>query len=392
MSFKQGLIRSLLGLMRSIAPVIHFKNDVFVFRYADVVEVLRRDQDFTIAPINKVNIERHLGDFLLGMDAGAQLEHEQKAMRAVVDRADQARIRNFVREMSQQLIEEAQQKGKFDIVRDFTRLVPLRMIADYFGTPGNNEDEMLRWNRLIFWDIFLNFKDDQVWRKEALAASANLNKYLLDLMAARKSVLAIGGRLPNDLISRLVSNQQGDGPYLDDDGIRRNVAGALLGAEEPISKVCIHVLEILLAKPKAMKLAKEAAARDDVEAVSRITFDALRYNPSNPVILRHSEKEVKIGPEGGKKRKIKSGKKVYAVTYSAMFDKRMFQNPKEIRDDRPLEHLLHFGYGLHTCYGSYVNFVAIPEMMMALLKLDIAPVGELSKEAGFPDHWEWKFV
>ena len=378
--------------MRGIAPVVHYKNDVFVMRHADVVEVLKRDQDFTIAPINEANIARHLGTFLLGMDAGATLDNEQKAMRSVVDRADQARIRTFVREMSQELIEEAKAKGRFNLVRDFTRLVPLRMIADYFGTPGHNEDQMLRWNRLIFWDIFLNFKDDESWRKEALEASAGLNAYLLELIASRKSVLSIGSRLPNDLVSRLVSAQQGDGPSLDDDGIRRNLAGALLGAEEPISKVCINVLEILLSKPKAMKMAKAAAANDDVEAVGRITFDALRYNPSNPVILRHSEKETLIGPKSGKKRKIKAGKKVYAVTYSAMFDRRAFDHPKEIRNDRPLDHYLHFGYGLHTCYGSYINYVAIPEMMTAILKQNMRPVGKLTREAGFPDVWEWEML
>lgn len=391
MAVPQNLLRMFFRLARGFFPVIQYKGNVFVFRHSDVVEVLRRDQDFTIEPINGENIGRHIGPFMLGMDASPRLEHEHRAMYAVIDRADQGRIRNFVRGMARDCLAVAREKGSFDLVRDYTRLVPLRMVADYFGVAGPSEDEMLRWNRLIFWDIFLNFEQDAGLREEALAASSALNTHLDTLVQGRKAALNRGSHLPDDLVSRLLTAQQGQGPALDDDGIRRNIAGALLGAEEPISKVCIHAMEVLLTHPKALAAAKKAAASEDVERVGRLVFDALRYNPSNPVMLRYCPQEQRIGREGGKKRRIRAGKTIYAVTLSANFDPKAFPRPKHIQDDRPHDPYLHFGYGQHVCYGNQVNYVAIPEMMTALLQQRIHSSGTLTKEGTFPDCWEWEF-
>lgn len=392
MAIKDSMLRGLFRMARSWFPVIRYKDSVFVFRHEDVVEALKRDQDFLIQPINGENIARHIGPFMLGMDQSPQLEAEHKAMYAVIQREDQVRIRRKVQETAAQLMAEAKEKGRFDLVRDYTRLVPLRMVTDYFGIAGPTEEETLRWNRLIFWDIFLNFKSEPTLRTQALEASAKLNAVIDEVIQVRKAALQAGTRLPNDLVSRLVSAQAGNGPSLDDDGIRRNLAGSLLGAEEPISKVCIFSLGILMQHPKALAMAKEAAAKGDVERVGRIVMDALRFNPSNPAMLRQSAKDLTLGPQGGKKRRVGGNKKVYLLTLSANFDPKAFPKPLEIRDDRPWNPYLHFGYGQHVCWGNHLNFVAIPEMMTLLLQQPIRPVGKLTKEGSFPESWIWEFV
>jgi cytochrome P450 len=394
MSFKQRLLRIGFSIARGILPVVHYKKYAFVFRYSDVLEVLKRDKDFLIAPINAQNIQRHIGPFMLGMDESPRLEHEHKAMYAIVKREDQARIRAFVRKEASSIIAAAKAKGgKFDLITEFTRIVPLRMVGDYFGISGCEEAEMLRWNRLIFWDIFVNFKDEPVLREQALTASGALKAYMEEIIQNRIALRDAGHSLPDDLVSRLVLAQNGDGPSLDADGIRRNLAGSLLGAEEPISRVCVQALDVLLQRPKALAMAQAAAMKDDVETVGRILFDALRFKPSNPVLIRKAEQAQYIGPEGGKKRRIKASKTVYAVTLSAMFDPKAFPDPEEIKSDRPYDHYLHFGWGQHVCYGSYVNYVAIPEMMTALLKegQSLRQLGPPSYEGTFPDKWIWEF-
>lgn len=388
MSFKKSLTLLLYRVARNIAPVFQFKSTAFVFRYEDVVEVISRDEDFTIGPINGENIGRHLGPFMLGMDQSPQLEREQGMMKSIVMREDAERIRVHTRKLAKEILDKAEEKGGLDIVADFTRIIPLRVLGDYFGVHGHSEEEMLSWNRLIFWDIFLNLKDDPELRRKAMQASDGLNAYLLKLIAERSSVLNSGGRLPNDLVSRLVTKQGPEKPWLDDDTIRRNIAGSLLGGEEPISRVCAQSLGELVKRPKAMAAIRAAAAEDDVVAVRGLAFDALRYNPSNPLLMRFSEKAQTVGP---KKRRIKAGSKVYAMTQAAMFDPGVFPKPKAILADRPLKNYLHFGYGLHVCYGNYINWVIIPEMINALLQRKaFQPVGELTKEGPFPDHWVWK--
>ena len=42
-------------------------------------------------------------------------------------------------------------------------------------------------------------------------------------------------------------------------------------------------------------------------------------------------------------------------------------SPNDFRIDRPDYDYMHFGYGLHTCFGRYINMVQIPRIVQALL-------------------------
>jgi cytochrome P450 len=62
-----------------------------------------------------------------------------------------------------------------------------------------------------------------------------------------------------------------------------------------------------------------------------------------------------------------------------------------IRTDRPASRYLHFGYGLHSCFGRFISYEAqIPGMMKALLKQSNlrrvpGPAGRLTWDGPFPD-------
>jgi cytochrome P450 len=51
-----------------------------------------------------------------------------------------------------------------------------------------------------------------------------------------------------------------------------------------------------------------------------------------------------------------------------MFDPEVFPAPGQFRTDRAAQYL-HFGYGLHQCFGLAINRVQIPELAAALLRL-----------------------
>jgi cytochrome P450 len=51
-----------------------------------------------------------------------------------------------------------------------------------------------------------------------------------------------------------------------------------------------------------------------------------------------------------------------------MFDPDVFTSPAEFNGRRATEYL-HFGYGMHSCFGKAINGVEIPELLAALLRL-----------------------
>jgi cytochrome P450 len=50
-----------------------------------------------------------------------------------------------------------------------------------------------------------------------------------------------------------------------------------------------------------------------------------------------------------------------------MFDKKVFEDPKEFKAGRNWYHYFTFGYGAHECLGKYVGMVMIPEIVRQIL-------------------------
>lgn len=145
-----AVLRPVFTLLRSLSPILILGKHAIVSRYDDVVEVLKRDRDFTIRQINEDKIQQIDGPFILGMDASPQYDQENAILHQAVHREDLAAIRQFVVEAAAELIQAARPRRRIDVVNGYARVVPIRLVASYFGVPGTNDPAMLRWMRDIF--------------------------------------------------------------------------------------------------------------------------------------------------------------------------------------------------------------------------------------------------
>src|SRR5438046_566532 len=92
------LSRRSLGLLRSVCPVLRVGDFAIVTRYADVVEVLSRDDDFTVG-LNAPKMEAIAGRFILGLQQSPEYEHDVSVLRMAVPQSDMPRIRTVVGEI-----------------------------------------------------------------------------------------------------------------------------------------------------------------------------------------------------------------------------------------------------------------------------------------------------
>jgi len=97
--------------------------------------------------------------------------------------------------------------------------------------------------------------------------------------------------------------------------------------------------------------------------------EALRFNPAQPGVIRFSETQQQIKGKGTKSYTIPAKTKVFALTAAAMFDPAAFPDPKRFDPERPSVYM-NYGYGLHECYGKYINAVTISELVAAVLRLN----------------------
>ena len=103
-------------------------------------------------------------------------------------------------------------------------------------------------------------------------------------------------------------------------------------------------------------------------SVGAYIFEALRFRPQTWALLRTCETDQTVAAETPRATRFRAGSKVLVATQSAMFDGHSVRAPRAFRLDRPFDSYLHFGHGLHMCFGREINRVHLPAMAIALLE------------------------
>lgn len=394
-SLQRAVLRQGFAFLRSHYPILVLPRFALVTRHDDVEDVLAREQDFGVTEIYAERMGRTSGPFILGMERTPQYERESRWLRSAVRDGDLPRIRRLTRGYVDDALKTARRasSGDFveiDLVSTLSRRIPVLLIHDYFGVPVADEAQMMRWMRATFWELFLNLTNDGRVRRAAEEASAELNPYLERIIAARTQEIESGSDR-DDFLTRLLRTRADFGePAFSDFDVRRSLAGIIIGAVDTLNKAIAQLVAELLRRPEQLAAAQRAAQDDDLELVSRYAFEALRYDPLNPILLRVCRRDTLLAPGTPREAQVNAGTTVCVATQSAMFDPERFERPEEFRLDRPYENYLLFGDGQHRCFGEAFNRVIIPELLMALLRLPKlrrprGRRGMMSFEGPFPD-------
>ncbi len=374
----------IFAILRWIKPILVVKNFAIVTRYEDVQEVLSRDDVFQVTYREKMEIVAGGKNFFLGMQNSPEYERDVSHMRGAIRREDVATIIvPFVQETARRLVMNS--GGKLDVVTQLGRPVPVRLIAEYFGCPPPSESELADWAASIFQFLFADLNNDPAVGQAARDAAAKTRNYLDQAIATRKA----RPNAKDDVLGRCLAMQRIGLPGMDDVAIRNNLLGLIVGAIPTTSKCCAQALDQLLKRPAELERARAAAVAGDDTLLARYIFEALRFNPNNPALFRITSEDYPLARGHIHGVTIPKGTTVVAVTQSAMFDERKVDQPEEFRIDRPAYIYMHFGYGLHSCFGRYINQVQIPGILKPLLAckaLGRAPgdAGKLVSQGPFP--------
>jgi len=244
------------------------------------------------------------------------------------------------------------------------------------------------WGSAIFQFLFVDPTNDPAVDKAARAAAQGARDWLDRTIAARKTSTPSS----DDVLGRCLALQSIGTPAMSDLDIRNNLLGLLTGAIPTTSKCCAQALDQLLDRPAALSGAQEAARANDDGLVAQYVFEALRFNPNNPGVFRLAAEDYTVAKGTLRATTIRQGTTVLPATQSAMFDESVVDNPNEFQIGRPAYLDMHFGYGLHTCFGQYVNRVQIPGILKPLLrKQGLRRAGELQYEGPFPSSLPVRF-
>ena len=192
------------------------------------------------------------------------------------------------------------------------------------------------------------------------------------------------------MLGRLVALQAASPAAFTDEEIRTNIIGLVVGFVPTIATATTFAVDALLDRPEALESAQRAARAGDDEALRAHMLEALRFAPQGPGLFRKAQRDCVIAEGTHHETELPEGTTVFAATQSAMHDDDVVDDPGEFRTDRPRHHYMHFGIGMHECFGRFASTMAIPLIAKALLRredLQRAPgdEGALVKAGPFPE-------
>ena len=348
---------------------IRIGGNVIAARHADVLDLLARDLDFRIGPVNEVKIDAvNGGPFVLGMDRGARLAREREALYRALAEVDMASLQQAAETEAEQRLDAA--GPTIDVVNAYARPIAAHTAERLFGI-GQGLDLTLFMDvaRAIFAHTFLNQSDDEAVKDRALRAAALMREWFDAEIARRRT----GGEAPGDMMAALMRNA-----WLDDDTVRRTLGGMLVGSIDTTASTVAKIVATL-AGNKA--LADHVTADvDDPGRLAGWCRDVMRHWPHNPIVIRQAAQDTVFNTV-----KVRKGDQMIAWTQAAMLDPSVFPRPGLLRPDRPSGTYLHFGGGLHPCAGRVVNAFQIPLLVGALVRRGIFSALPIAWAGPFPN-------
>jgi cytochrome P450 len=369
-------------LLRGIKPIPRFGPLYVATRYDDVREVFATDPAFGAPYKAKLDVIMGGEPFFLGMEDTPQYRADTMAMRRVVLPGDLPRLGAKVEAMAEAIVGAS--NGRIEVVDQLIRRVTFDYCSDYFGVPNPPNGDLRVWGTRLFEYQFV--ASDQPLVDEVNILAPALRDHIDQLIAAAKKKPK--GR--DDVLARCVAMQAAGEPGFSDAQIRTALMGFIVGGPPQPPMVVPQAMEQLLRRPDALAGAQAAARAGDDALLAGYVLEAMRFDPLAPGLQRTVLQDWTIAAGTPHQRAIPAGSKVFNAFASAMMDGRRVPDPRRFDPHRLPHEYIHFGYGLHQCFGIHLNHATLHRMLKPLLKRQNlrrarGAAGKLQKSGAFAE-------
>jgi hypothetical protein len=242
-------------------------------------------------------------------------------------------LRPRVEAIVTQLLDQAEARGRLDLMADLAVPLPIIVIAELLGVPVEDRD------RLKVWSDNAALLLDGTLRDDHLAVAV---PNFLELVDYLKHVIEARRKEPrDDLISALVAAQDAD-DSLDDYEVLATCALILGAGHETTTNLIGNGMWALLRDRAAFqRLGREPGL------LPSAVEELLRFDSPVQVTSRVPLEDVEIQGVA-----IPKGDEVNTLIGSANRDPAQFPEPDRLVLDRPDNRHLSFGHGPHFCLGA----------------------------------------
>lgn len=318
-----------------------------VTRYEDIVRVLTDWETFTTTIQNVVpRVATTQRRPPLHLDPPGNVPY-RNAITRLMTPAKLKRWRPKIEHEADSLLTPLIASGEGDICRDFSFILPIAILADFFRLPEQNARRI----RIVGseFNVALQQRDDE-----------NVRRYSDELYAIARELIEDRKREPQDPdedpISSLLAVRI-DGNSLPDDMILGALRQFLMvGIVAPTTFIASAVVHLARHPDHHRQL------RESPELIPDAVEELLRLYTPYRGFARTARCDVRLG-----ERLIREGDVVAAVFTSGNRDEQVFEQPDEFRLGRRKRDLLTFGRGPHMCPGAPLARLLLEVAMEAIV-------------------------
>lgn len=321
---------------------------LLICRYADVREVLRRQDVFSRAAAADAD-QVDVAGTMLGMD-GVEHARVRGTVKDAFTKPAVAEMRGMVRTAADARLADLIARGRpADLVRDFAVPFTLDVICDLLGLPREDRMQFRRWG-----DMFLGAGD--LSRDEAARSAVEMGGYLWSQLEQRRA------RPADDLLTQ-IATAAADQPM--DVQIKLPISLVVGGWETAASSIATFFY-VLRTRPYEAGRTGWEYLLDHPEKVDGAVTELERlYSTANGDDMpRRVLADVQL-PSGAR---LSGGDIVIPSHDAANRDPDVFPDPERMDFDRDPNPHLSFGYGPHYCLGAHLGALEVRTALTLLLR------------------------
>ena len=253
--------------------------------------------------------------------------------------------RPMIKDAIKFLLDQAEENGQMEMMKDFATPLPLLVISELMGMPAEDRPFLREMAKRLL-DVATPSENRA---KSTFNARKELSSYLNPFADERL-------KNPGDDLLSLLCQGEKAGIINREEVLTNSMLLLLAGHETTINLICNGALAFIR-HPEQWDLFRENPSEKTVRA----TEECLRYDSPIKGIERIAAQDVELGG-----KEIKEYDRLIWMIASANRDPNMFPDPDTFDIDRyPNPHVA-FGSGVHHCLGAYLARLEGQEAFLAL--------------------------
>jgi cytochrome P450 len=349
------------AMLRRFRPILRLGRIFVVSRHDDVREVFGTDAAFGVVYADNLKVITGGEDFFLGLPDSLEYRGQLAAMRRVVLASDLPALGDRAEALAEAIVVAS--GGRVDVV-SLVREVTFALIAPYFGVPEPEQGRLDVWATRLFEYQFTGSPGDTALRAEVEEIAPAFRAHIDREISHRK----VGPNAADDVLGRCLKLQAAGEKGYSDVEIRTALLCMVVGGPPQPPMVLPQAVEQLLRRPNALAEARNAARDGNDAALHDLVIEAMRFDPLAPGLPRIALKDCILARGTPRATAIPKGATVLTGFASAMMDERRVPEPQRFKPGRLPHEYIHFGNGLHECFGRYINHATLHRMLKPLLR------------------------